>query len=225
MARIIIACEESQIVTMAFRKLGHEAYSCDLQPCSGGFPMYHFQEDIFDVLKREKFDLMIGHPPCTYLTVAANKWLKDQPLRKSGALVGAARRQARQEAIDFFMAMYNVDIPRIALENPIGTMSTVFRKPDQVLQPWMFGHGETKATCLWLKNLPKLISTDIVEGREQKLHKLPPSKDRAKLRSKTYQGIADAMADQWSKVLELDVVLKECTKVLVDTIEVLKRNQ
>lgn len=224
MARIIIACEESQIVTMAFRKLGHEAYSCDLQPCSGGFPMYHFQEDIFDVLKREKFDLMIGHPPCTYLTVAANKWLKDQPPRKSGALVGQARRQARQEAIDFFMAMYNVDIPRIALENPIGTMSTVFRKPDQVLQPWMFGHGETKATCLWLKNLPKLIPTDVVEGREQKLHKLPPSKDRAKLRSKTYQGLANAMADQWSKVLELDIVLKECTKV-VDTIEVLKRNQ
>lgn len=201
MALILIGCEESQIIAMAFRKLGHEAYSCDLQECSGGHPEYHLQMDIFKAVKLKPWDLFIGHPPCTYLTVAANKWLKDQPLRKSGALVGQARRQARQEAIDFFMAMYNVDIPRIALENPIGTMSTVFRKPDQVLQPWMFGHGETKATCLWLKNLPKLIPTDVVEGREQKLHKLPPSKDRAKLRSKTYSGVAQAIAEQWGKLL------------------------
>lgn len=156
---------------------------------------------IFEALKLKKWDLMIAHPPCTYLTISANKWYKDQPPRLSGALVGAERRQAREEAIEFFMSLAHADVPRIALENPVCIMSSRWRKPDQVLQPWMFGHGETKATCLWLKNLPTLRPTCIVEGREQRLHNLPPSPDRAKLRSKTFEGIASAMAEQWSKCL------------------------
>lgn len=195
--KVLIACEESQAVCIAFRNKGHEAYSCDLQECSGGYPEWHIQDDLFDSLSSGHWDMMIAHPPCTYLTVSANKWLKDQPARKSGALVGEARREARREAIEFFMRIYNSGIEKIAIENPIGCMSSVFRKPDQVLQPWMFGHGETKATCLWLKGLPALKATDIVHGRTQALHLLPPSKHRAKLRSKTYPGIAQAMADQW----------------------------
>jgi hypothetical protein len=141
--------------------------------------------------------MLIAFPPCTYLTVSANKWYKDQPERKSGTLVGEARRAARVGAIAFFMTLYNSNIPKIAIENPIGVMSSVFRKPDQVLQPWMFGHGETKATCLWLKNLPKLVPTNIVSGREQRLHNLPKTLDRAILRSKTFSGIAKAMSLQW----------------------------
>lgn len=197
---VLVGCEESQTVCKAFRKLGHEAYSCDLLPCSGGHPEWHLHMDIFEAIKMKKWDLAIFHPECTYLTGSANKWYKDQPPRKSGALVGAERRAAREDAIDFFLKLYNCGIPRIAIENPIGVLSTRFRKPDQVLQPWMFGHGETKATCLWLNGLPELKPTDIVEGREQRLHKLPPSKDRACLRSKTFQGIADAMADQWGRL-------------------------
>jgi hypothetical protein len=199
--RIIVGCEESQIITQAFRDLGHEAYSCDLKPCSGNLPQYHFQEDIFEVLKREKFDLGIFHPPCTYLTISANKWYKDQPKRKSGVLVGAERRQAREEAVEFFMKFVNADCPHITIENPIGIMSTRYRKPDQVIQPWMFGHGETKATCLWLKNLPPLKPTNIVSGREQKIFKMSPSNNRAELRSKTYHGIAIGIAEQWSEYL------------------------
>jgi hypothetical protein len=199
--RIICGCEESQILTQAFRDLGHEAYSCDLIPTSGKHSEWHFQEDIFEVLKRENFDLGVFFPPCTYLTISANKWYKDQPARKSGALVGAERRQARELAVKFFMDLYNSDIPHIAIENPVGIMSTRFRKPDQVIQPWMFGHGETKATCLWLKNLPKLTPTNIVEGREQRMHKLPKTPDRAKLRSKTFAGVAKAIAEQYSSYL------------------------
>jgi hypothetical protein len=198
--KILVGCEESQAVTKAFRVLGHEAYSCDLKPCSGGHPEWHLQMDVFEAIKLKNWDMGIFFPDCTYLTVSANKWYKDQPPRASGTLVGQARRDAREAAIEFFLALYNCGIPKIAMENPIGVMSTRFRKPNQVLQPWMFGHGETKATCLWLKNLPNLIPTDIVDGRVQKLHLLPPSKDRAELRSKTYIGIAEAMAAQWSNI-------------------------
>ena len=194
---ILVGCEESQVVCIELRKLGHEAYSCDLEECSGGHPEWHLQMDIFDAIKLKNWDAGIFFPPCTYLTISANKWYKDQPPRKSGVLVGEERRKARVEAIDFFMRLYNSGIPKIGIENPIGVMSSVFRKPDQVIQPWMFGHGETKATCLWLKNLPKLVPTNIVEGREQKMHRLPKTSDRAKLRSKTYLGIAEAMATQW----------------------------
>lgn len=195
--KVLVACEYSGTVRDAFTAKGHNAISCDLLPSEK--PGYHWEGDIFDCLKfhHYNFDLVIAHPPCDFLTVSANKWYKDQPKRKSGALVGEARREARREAIMFFMELYNCGINKVAIENPIGVMSTVFRKPDQVLQPWMFGHGETKGTCLWLKGLPKLIPTNIVQGREQRLHKLPPSKDRWKIRSKTYQGIANAMAEQW----------------------------
>lgn len=192
--KVLIACEYSGTVRDAFIKKGHDVISCDLLPTDSPGP--HYQGDVFDIIN-DGFDLMIGHPPCTYLTVSANKWYKDQPERKSGTLVGQARRDAREEAIEFFMKLYNCNIPKIALENPIGVLSSRFRKPDQVIQPWMFGHGETKATCLWLRGLPVLKATDIVDGREQRLHNLPKTADRWKIRSVTFQGIADAMADQW----------------------------
>ena len=194
---IIVGCEESQAVTIELRERGHNAFSCDLQECSGGHPEWHLQMDVFKAIKLKKWDAGIFFPDCTYLTVSANKWYKDQPPRKSGTLVGAERREAREKAIKFFMNLYNCEISLVSIENPIGVMSSRFRKPDQVLQPWMFGHGETKATCLWLKGLPKLTPTDIVNGRHQKMHLLPKTKDRAKLRSKTYKGIAQAMASQW----------------------------
>ena len=209
---VLLGCEESQAVTIEYRRLGHNAYSCDLQECSGGYPEWHIVADILDIINGglftlqngdtvfiESWDIGIFFPTCTFLTVSANKWYKDQPPRKSGTLVGAERRAAREEAIDFFMRLYNCKIPKVGIENPIGVMSSRFRKPDQVLQPWMFGHGETKATCLWLRNLPKLTPTNIVEGREQRMHLLPKTKDRAKLRSKTYKGIAEAMVNQWAK--------------------------
>jgi hypothetical protein len=194
--RVLVACEFSGTVRDAFTALGHTAISCDI--LSTETPGEHFQGNVLDLLKEDSsFDLMIAHPPCTYLTVSANKWYKDQPERKSGTLVGEARRLAREDAISFFMQLWNSPIPRIALENPIGVISSRFRKPDQVIQPWMFGHGETKATCLWLKNLPPITPTEVVAGRDQRLHNLPPSADRGKLRSVTYQGIAQAFATQW----------------------------
>jgi hypothetical protein len=192
--KVLIACEYSGRVRDAFTKLGHDAMSCDILETES--PGKHYKGDVRDVLGGG-WDMMVAHPPCTYLTVSANKWYKDQPKRKSGALVGQDRRDAREEAIFFFMLLMTNNISKIAIENPIGVLSSRYRKPDQVIQPWQFGHGETKATCLWLKNLPKLESTNVVYGREQRLHLLPPSIDRAKIRSKTYQGIADAMAMQW----------------------------
>lgn len=198
--KIIVGCEESQAVTIELRKLGHEAYSCDLKECSGGYPEWHLQMDVFQAIELKKWDMGIFFPDCTYLTISANKWYKDQPERKSGTLVGEKRREAREKGIEFFMKLYNSNIPKLSLENPIGVMSSRFRKPNQVLQPWMFGHGETKATCLWLKGLPNLKPTDIVDGREQRLHRLPKTKDRAELRSKTFPGIAKAMAEQWTKI-------------------------
>jgi hypothetical protein len=207
--KVLIGCEESQEVMKAFLDLGHEAISCDLKECSGGYPERHFKGDVFEAIKGgkltmqdgneifvDKWDVAIFHPECTYLTVSANKWYKDQPERKSGTLVGEARRQAREKAIQFVLDLYYSNIEYIRIENPIGVLSSRWRKPDNVLQPWMFGHGETKATCLWNKNLPPIIPTNIVEGREQKLHLLPPSKNRAELRSKTYPGIAKAIAEQ-----------------------------
>ena len=205
---ILVGCEESQAVCIELRKLGHDAYSCDLQKCSGGHPEWHLQMDIFEAIKLKKWDAGIFFPTCTYLTISANKWYKDQTPGKSTTLVGVERRNARIEAIKFFMDLYNCAIPKIAIENPIGVMSSVFRKPDQVLQPWMFGHGETKATCLWLQNLPKLKPTDIVEGRVQRLYYLPKTKDRAKLRSKTYPGIAKAMAMQWFSYVANNIFIK-----------------
>lgn len=181
--RVLIACEYSGTVRDAFLARGHDAMSCDLLPTDKPGP--HFQGSVFDIIK-DGWDLMIAHPPCTHLAVSGARHFEAK--RKDGR---------QQEAIDFFMKLANSGVPKYAIENPVCIMSTVWRKPDQIIQPWQFGHGETKATCLWLKDLPKLQATDIVEGREQRVHKLPPSKDRWKIRSTTFQGIANAMAEQW----------------------------
>lgn len=183
--RVLVACEYSGRVRDAFIKLGHEAMSCDLLPSDTQGP--HYQGDVFDVIG-DGWDLMIAHPPCTHLAV-------------SGARYFAAKQASgvQQEALAFVQRLLDAPIAKIALENPISIISSRIRKPDQIIQPWQFGHGETKATCLWLKGLPLLTPTNIVEGREAKVHFMPPSPDRWKLRSTTYQGIADAMATQWSK--------------------------
>lgn len=182
--KILVACEESQAVTKEFRAKGHEAYSCDIVDCSGGHPEWHIKDDVSKILN-DNWDMIIAFPPCTHLAV-------------SGAKHFAAKRAdgRQQSAIDFFLQFTKLKC-KFAIENPIGIMSTNYRKPDQIIQPWQFGHGETKATCLWLQGLPLLKPTNIVEGREQRIWKMPPSADRAKLRSKTYEGIAKAMANQW----------------------------
>lgn len=194
--RVLVACEESQEVCKAFRALGHEAYSCDIQPCSGGHPEWHIQGDVLPLLKK-KWDLIIAHPPCTDLAVSGARWFEEK------------RRDGRQQkSIDFFMAFANCECERVAIENPVSIMSSVWRKPDQTIQPWMFGHPEKKATCLWLKGLPLLKATNDVrdymmtlpKSQQERLHYLPPSPDRAKLRSKTFPGIAKAMASQWSGI-------------------------
>lgn len=184
--KILVACEESQAVTIEMRKLGHEAYSCDIEPCSGGHPEWHLRCDAMELLKMQ-WDMILAFPPCTDLAVSGARYFAQK--RADGR---------QQRSVDFFMAFANADCPRIAIENPVGIMSTHYRKPDQIIQPWMFGHGETKATCLWLKGLPRLEPTNIVEGREHRVWRMPPSLERAKLRSKTYTGVAKAMASQWA---------------------------
>ena len=211
MKRILVACEESQAVTKAFRKLGFEAFSCDLLPCSGGHPEWHYKEDMFDVIKREpKFDLMIAFPPCTDLAVSGARHFERKIADGSQA-----------KSIQFFMDVINADVERIAVENPIGIMSRLHKKPNQIIQPYWFGDKAQKSTCLWLKNLPNLEPTDIVEKGEFKewndrktgklkrqalwyyeaLQKAKTPEQRRTLRSKTFQGIADAMAEQWGKQL------------------------
>ena len=180
--RVLVACEFSGIVREAFRKRGHDAWSCDLLPTE--IPGNHIQDNVLYWLKFISWDLMIAHPPCTYLAVSGARWFK-------------GKRREQREALDFIAELMNAAVPRIAIENPIGVISTKIRKPDQIIQPWQFGHGETKATCLWLKNLPLLEPTNVVEGRVARVHREPPSKDRWKNRSRTYQGIANAMAEQW----------------------------
>jgi len=184
--KVLVACEYSGRVRDAFAALGHEAMSCDLLPTESPGP--HYQGDIRDVLDYP-WDLMIAHPPCTDLSVSGAKHFE------------AKKLDGRQQAsVSFFMMLAKVDIPKIAIENPICIMSSLWRKPDQIIQPWQFGHGETKSTCLWLKGLQLLKPTNIVDGRDDRIHKMPPSEDRWKLRSLTYQGIADAMADQWGSI-------------------------
>ena len=180
--KVLIACEFSQIVTNEFRKKGHDAFSCDVLSTDGD-PEWHIQDDVLNHLD-ENWDMMIAHPPCTYLAVSGARWFKQ-------------REREQREALDFVRELMEINIPKIAIENPISVISTKIRKPDQIIQPWMFGHGETKATCLWLKNLPKLKPTNVVDGREQRIHKIPPSKERWKIRSRTFEGIAKAMASQW----------------------------
>ena len=182
--RVLVACEYSGRVREAFRNLGHDAWSCDILE-SDDDSEFHIQTRVEDIIN-DGWDLMIAHPPCTHLAVSGARHFKAK--QESGV---------QQEALEFVRLLLEADIPKIALENPISIISSKIRKPDQIIQPWQFGHGETKATCLWLKNLPKLVPTDIVDGREQRVHKMPPSPNRWKERSRTYQGIANAMAAQW----------------------------
>jgi site-specific DNA-cytosine methylase len=180
--RVLVACEFSGIVRDAFAARGHDVWSCDLLPTER--PGNHLQCDVLEVLG-DGWDLMVAHPPCTHLAVSGARWFVE--------------KQAEQrEALEFVRRLMDAPIPHIAVENPVSIISSAIREPDQVIQPWQFGHGETKATCLWLKNLPRLRPTHVVEGREPRVHMLPPSPDRWAERSRTYQGIADAMADQWS---------------------------
>lgn len=185
--RVLVACEFSGVVRDAFRKRGHDAWSCDLLPCEAD-PLWHLTGDVRRFLDEspdgEPWDLMIAHPPCTHLAVSGARWFKDKLAEQA-------------EALQFVRDLMAAPIERIAVENPISIISSRIRKPDQIIQPWQFGHGETKATCLWLKNLPPLTPTKIVPGRENRVHRMPPGPDRWKERSRTYQGIADAMAEQW----------------------------
>jgi hypothetical protein len=186
--KVLIACEYSGAVRDAFTKLGHDAMSCDLLPTESEGK--HYQGDVRDVLDYP-WDLMIAHPPCTHLSVSGARHFK------------AKRLDGRQQsAVSFFLALSKADIPKIAIENPVCIMSSLWRKPDQTIQPWQYGHGETKATCLWLKGLPTLEPTNIVEGREARIHKMPPGPNRWKERSKTFTGIANAMAEQWGNIEE-----------------------
>ena len=188
---VLVACEESQSVTIELRKRGHAAMSCDLLECSGGYPEWHIQDDAIKVAYEiSGWDMIIAFPPCTHLASSGARWFAEK--RADGR---------QQRAIDFFMRFVNAPCERVAIENPIGIMSTQYRKPDQIIQPWQFGHGETKATCLWLKGLPLLQPTNIVTGREQRIWKMAPSPDRSKLRSKTFHGIALAMAEQWGTIV------------------------
>lgn len=217
--KVLVACEESQEVCKAFRALGHEAYSCDIQEPSGGHPEWHILGDALKAIEGGqvttmdgethdvgKWDLLIAHPPCTYLTVTGNRWFNTESYGEKAV----RRLQLREEAAAFFLAFVNANVCKIAVENPVGYMSTHYRKPDCIIQPYMFGDRARKSTCLWLKGLPKLIPTDIVvpdivqykngKGTDSPWHmeslKLPPN-ERAKERSKTFPGIARAMAEQW----------------------------
>ena len=181
MKRVLVACEFSGTVRDAFAATGWDAWSCDLLPSER--PGKHFHGDVREVLGAG-WDMMIAHPPCTHLAVSGARWFREK-----------AHEQA--DALDFVRLLLGAPIPRIALENPVSVISSKIRKPAQVIQPWQYGHGETKATCLWLKGLPKLRPTNIVEGREARVHRMPPGPDRWKERSRTFQGVADAMAKQW----------------------------
>jgi hypothetical protein len=232
---VLIACEESQSVCKAFRKLGHNAYSCDILPSSGGHPEWHFKNDVFEIIKNKggilengeklkikgNWDLMIAHPPCTYLAVSGARWFyhpedKNLPIdQKRPHPRFPDRAKHRDEALEFFIKLYESPIDKIAIENPVGIISSKYRKPDQTVHPWMFGDEASKATCLWLKNLPILEPTNIVGKGERvvlssgrtlpkwysdSFHTSIPTELRRTLRSKTFQGFADAIAEQWSKL-------------------------
>lgn len=188
--KVLVACEFSGIVRDAFIARDHDAVSCDLLPSERPGP--HIVGDVLEAITAFRWDLMIAHPPCTHLAVSGARWF-------------AEKQQEQAEALAFVRALLDAPIPRIALENPISVISSRIRKPDQIIQPWMFGHGETKATCLWLKNLPLLTPTNIVEGRTPRVHHASPGPDRWKERSRTLQGIADAMAEQWGALGEMEL--------------------
>lgn len=180
--RVLVGCEFSQVVAQAFRERGHDSYSCDILPTEGN-PDWHICGNVLDIID-DGWDIGIFHPPCTHLAVSGARWFK-------------GKEEQQKEALQFVSDLMNAPINKICIENPISIISTRIRKPDQIIQPWQFGHGETKASCLWLKNLPLLQPTDIVEGRANRIHRMPPSENRWKERSRTYPGIARAMADQW----------------------------
>jgi len=186
MSKVLVCCEFSGIVRDAFIAEGHDATSCDLLDSESFGPHIKDKLENIDV---SYYDLLIAHPPCTHLAVSGARWFKDKVVEQA-------------EALEFVRYILELPVKHIAVENPISIISTKIRKPDQIIQPWQFGHGETKATCLWLKNLPKLVPTNIVNGRENKVHKLPPSEDRWKIRSRTYVGIAKAMAKQWGSYVD-----------------------
>ena len=200
--KILVACEESQVVTIEFRKLGHEAYSCDILPCSGGHPEWHLQQDVMPLLGQD-WDMVLAFPPCTHLCVGGARWWKEKK---------ADGRQAGGQLFFMQFVWWTDHIKRVAIENPVGIMSSFYRKPDQIIQPWMFGDPFQKATCLWLKGLPPLLPTQIVDRGELYVTKsgrkrggawtmlLPPSPDRARIRSKTFPGVAKAMAEQWGNL-------------------------
>ena len=220
--KVLVACEESQRVCIEFRKLGHEAYSCDIEPCSGGHPEWHIKCDVMRLINgycifttmdgknhyiNDKWDMIIAFPPCTYLTVTGNRWFNIDRYGEKAI----QRHKDRKDAIDFFMAFANADCEKIAIENPVGIMSSEWRKPNQIINPWQFGDAFEKKTCLWLKGLPELTPTNIVEIPPRKKFDsgktMPswyaeawhlPKEERAKLRSKTFHGIAQAMAEQWA---------------------------
>jgi hypothetical protein len=202
MGKILVACEESQVATKAFRWMGHEAYSCDIEDCSGGYPQWHIKKDV-SLLLDQHWDLILAFPPCTHLAVSGARWFEEK--RKDGR---------QQQGIDFFMKFVNLDQERVAIENPVGIMSTIWRKPDQIIQPYFFGDSFSKKTCLWLKNLPKLVPTKIVDKGEFVVFKsgrrMPKwfaekwgdgNTERSKFRSKTFVGIAKAMAEQWGSLV------------------------
>lgn len=217
---ILVACEESQTVTNEIRKFGHEAYSCDIEPCSGGHPEWHIKQDVLPLLNGNcsfktgdgvehticgRWDMIIAHPPCTYLTLAGNKWFKPEFKDRF-----PEREKQREDAVKFFMDIWNADCDKVAIENPVGIMSSRFRPPDQYIEPYMFGDAEKKKTGLWLRGLPKLVPTNVVEpvivhcksgANEPRWHmetmKLP-AKERSKARSKTFDGVAKAIALQWA---------------------------
>lgn len=180
--KILVACEFSGVVTEAFKKKGHSVFSCDLEPTEGD-PTTHIRKNVIDILN-DGWDMMLAFPPCTHLAVSGARWFKD-------------KKEEQKEAIAFFLKLVNAPIDKICIENPVGIMSTNYRKPDQIIQPWQYGHGETKKTCLWLKNLPLLEPSNIVAGREPRIHYMSPGKNRSKDRSRFYPGIASAMAEQW----------------------------
>jgi hypothetical protein len=182
--KVLVACEFSGIVRDAFLKAGHDAMSCDLLPTESPGP--HYQGDVRDILG-DGWGLMVAHPPCAHLAVSGARWFTE-------------KRVEQAEALRFVRCLLDAPIPHIALENPVSIISVRFREPDQIIQPWQFGHGETKATCLWLKNLPHLKPTNVVAGREARIHNMSPGPDRWKERSRTLQGVADAMALQWGKL-------------------------
>ena len=203
--KVLVACEESQEVCKAFRELGHEAYSCDIQDCSGGHPEWHLKQDVLPLLY-ETWDLIIAHPPCTFLTVTGNRWFNVERYGDKAV----QRQKDREEAIEFFMQFANAKCEKIAIENPVGIMSTYWRKPDQIIQPYEFGEPYEKKTCLWLKGLPYLQPTNIVSPPPRIYYEsgksMPawyayawrlPKEERTRLRSKTFIGIAKAMAEQW----------------------------